>query len=241
MLRVAYKTQSHYVHIGSCLSCFDILFQTLIYEMKPYDKFILSKGHAALALYVILNHQKKISDEILDTYLQSGSPLGIHPPSCFPQEIPLATGSLGHGLSFACGLSKGYFLQKKKPSPTVYCVMSDGECNEGSVWEAAQFASQHKLKNLVAIIDKNNFQAFGKTKDVLGEAANKEKWQAFGFNVFECDGHSLSDLGKAFGKINRIKNNKPNLIIANTIRGKGIKSIEGKLLSNYVPVTADMI
>ena len=241
LLQIAEKTHSRHVHIGSCLSCFEILYETLLYQMQPQDKFILSKGHAALALYVFLDYQKKISKTVLDTYLQNGSALGIHPSSSFPKEIPLATGSLGHGLSFACGLTKGYILQRKKPLPTVYCLMSDGECNEGSVWEAAQFATQYRLSNLVAIIDKNALQAFGRTKDVLGEAAAKDKWLAFGFNVFECDGHSLADLERAFKKIYRQTNKRPSLIIANTVRGKGIRAIEGKLLSNYVPVTANML
>lgn len=241
MLGIAYKTNSRHVHIGSCLSCFDILFQLLLFEKKPQDKFILSKGHAALALYILLNYQRIISDKTLATYLQSGSALGIHPSSFFPKEIPLATGSLGHGLSFACGLSKGYLLQNKKPMPKVYCLVSDGECNEGSVWEAALFAARHRLHNLVVIIDKNNLQAFGKTKDVLGEAASREKFLAFGFNVFECDGHNLVELERCFKKIKKLKNNRPNIMIANTLRGKGIKAIEGKLLSNYIPVTANMI
>lgn len=241
LLQIAEKTHSRHVHIGSCLSCFEVLYEILVCQMRPEDKFILSKGHAALALYTILNYQKKISDKVLDSYLKNGSLLGIHPSSAFPDDIPLPTGSLGHGLSFTCGLIKGYLLQNKRPEPKVYCLMSDGECNEGSVWEAAQFASQHRLSNLIAIIDKNNLQAFGKTKDVLGEAAAKDKWLAFGFNVFECDGHNLDHLEKTFAKINKLKNNQPNLIIANTIRGKGIKAIEGKVLSNYVPVTANMI
>ena len=241
VLKIAEKTHSRHVHIGSCLSCFEILYETLVWQMQPEDKFILSKGHAALALYVILNYQKKITDKVINSYLKNGSFLGIHPSSAFPEDIPLATGSLGHGLSFACGLSKGYLLKNKSSRTKVYCLMSDGECNEGSVWEAAQFAAQHRLSNLIAMIDKNNLQAFGRTKDVLGEAAAKDKWLAFGFNVFECNGHSLDNLKKTFFKINNIKNHKPNLIIANTIRGKGIKAIAGKVLSNYVPVTAEMI
>lgn len=241
LLQLAAKTGTYHVLIGSCLSCFDILFQTLLYEMKPQDKFILSKGHAALSLYVILNHQKIISDQSLASYLKDNGQLGIHPPSSLPEDIPLATGSLGHGLSYACGLSKGYLLQKIKPRPKVYCLLSDGECNEGTVWEAALFASHHRLKNLIVMIDKNNFQAFGKTKEVLGEAASKEKWQAFGFNVFQCNGHSLDQLGRIFNKIEKTKNDHPNLIICDTLRGKGIKSVENKLKSNYIVVTKEII
>lgn len=239
LLEIAARTGSRHVHIGSCLSCFDILFQTLLYEMKIHDKFILSKGHAALSLYVILNHQKKIPKQTLDTYLTDGTFLGIHPSSAFPKHIPIATGSLGHGLSFACGLSKGFLLKKKKPTPKVYCLLSDGECNEGTVWEAALFASKHKLNNLIALIDKNDFQAFGRTEDVLGIAASADKWQAFGFNVVECDGHDLNKIKKAFDEIRRKNNRKPNIIIFKTIRGKGVRSIEDKLASNYTPILKD--
>ncbi len=209
--------------------------------MKPDDKFILSKGHAALALYVILNYQKKIPDEDLANYLQSGGRLGIHPSSAYPKDIPLATGSLGHGLSYACGLSKGYLLKKEKNIPKVYCLMSDGECNEGTVWEAALFASRYQLANLIVVIDKNNFQAFGQTKEVLGIAAHPDKWKAFGFNVFECDGHDLDKLDNVFCRIKKIKNRQPNVIIANTLRGKGIKSLENKLASNYTLVAQNEI
>ena len=239
LLEIAARTGSRHVHIGSCLSCFDIMFQTLLYEMKTQDKFILSKGHAALSLYVILNHQKKISKQILNTYLTDGTFLGIHPSSAFPKHIPLPTGSLGHGLSFACGLSKGYSLNKNKFSPRAYCLLSDGECNEGTVWEAALFASKHKLNNLIVLIDKNDFQAFGRTKDVLGIAASVDKWQAFGFNVVECDGHALNKIKKAFDEIKRKNNRKPNVIIFKTIRGKGVRSIEDKLASNYAPILQD--
>ncbi|OGK12095.1 hypothetical protein A3C98_04065 [Candidatus Roizmanbacteria bacterium RIFCSPHIGHO2_02_FULL_37_15] len=248
IIKLASKTPTAHPHIGSCMSCIDILIQTLIYEMKPQDKFILSKGHASLALYVVLNYLKKISNKDLDTYFSEGTEFGIHTPSTRPNDIPVATGSLGHGLSFAVGIAKAFKFLKATNSTyavvsgalrRVYCLMSDGECNEGAVWEAAQFASSHKLSNLTALIDRNRLQAFGKTKDVLGDAASVSKWKAFGFNVIVCDGHNLSQIEGAFSRMKKIKSSKPNMIICNTIRGKGIRAIEGKVESNYTAMVGE--
>lgn len=239
IFRLAAKTGSARVHIGSCLSSVDIMTETILFQMKKRDKFILSKGHASLALYVVLNQKGKISDKQLDTYFQEGGYFGIHTPSTFPEDIPLPTGSLGHGLSFACGMAKGYILQNKKPLPKIYCLISDGECNEGSVWEAALFAAQHKLKNLVVLIDKNGFQGIDATSNVLSEAAGEEKWRSFDFNVVSCDGHDFRSLERSFEKLSKIANNKPNLIVAMTKRGKGIKSIENKMISNYFAINQE--
>lgn len=243
IIKLASKTPTAHPHIGSCMSCIDILIQTLIFEMKRQDKFILSKGHASLALYVVLNYLKKISDRELKTYFAEGTYFGIHTPSHMKKEIPLATGSLGHGLSFASGLACGFKLSRKQKLtsevylPRVFCLMSDGECNEGAVWEAALFANRHNLDNLFVLVDKNKLQAFGKTKDVLGDGASVAKWKAFGFEVATCNGHDLVDLAKTFKKLNGAINHKPRMVICNTIRGKGIKAIEGRVESNYTAVT----
>jgi transketolase len=240
ILELACYSKSHYPHVGSCLSCIDLLLETIVFQMKKNDKFILSKGHASLAWYVILNHQNKITDKELLTYFKDSTEFGIHPPSTRQKDIPLPTGSLGHGLSFASGLAKAYMLDNPRKPNRVFCVMSDGECNEGAVWEAALFASHHKLYNLTVLIDKNKFQAFGKTKDVLGDAASSEKWKSFGFNVVECDGHNFSSLEKAFFKFKKKNNGRPNLIICNTIRGMGVKELQGKLSSNYTSITPEL-
>ena len=239
IIKLAAKTPTAHPHIGSCMSCIDILIQTLIFEMTPKDKFILSKGHASLALYVVLNYLKRISDKEMETYFEEGTQFGIHTPGTLPKEIPLATGSLGHGLSFAAGLAKSYKLLRLD-TRRVYCLMSDGECNEGAVWEAAQFASQHKLDNLIVLVDKNGLQAFGKTRKVLGDAASAAKWRAFGFNVVICNGHSLKDLERTFRNINDKNSGKPAMIICRTVRGKGIKAIEGKVESNYTAMLGEM-
>lgn len=233
ILELAYKTNSG--HIGSCLSCVDILTEVLFYQMEKKDKFILSKGHAALSLYVALYFKKSISKKQLNSYLQDGTVLGIHPSSSFPKDIPLATGSLGHGLSFACGLAKGFIMRYKniKNMPRVFCLVSDGETNEGTIWEASQFASFHQLKNLIVLVDKNKIQAFGRQIEVLGDTTSKLHWQAFGFNVFEADGHNLKKLQNVFKKIYSMKNNKPNIIICQTVKGKGVSFMEDRLEWHY--------
>ncbi len=239
MLELAYNSNSHYPHIGSCLSCIDILIQTIIFEMGKKDKFILSKGHASLALYVVLNYLKKIPNTQLATYFKDNTQFGVHTPSTLPKDIPLATGSLGHGLSFSAGLAKAYKLLNKNSFPRVFCLMSDGECNEGAVWEAALFASQHKLNNLIVLIDKNGFQATGRTRDILGDAASVDKWRAFGFYVQSVDGHNLFDVEKALKKTQKNKF-KPAVLICKTSRGKGVALIEDKLTSNYLHLTPEI-
>lgn len=240
ILDIAAQTEKAHVHIGSCMSCTDILIETLVFQMKPVDKFILSKGHASLALFVVLNYLKKISSKKLSTYFAEGTHYGIHTPSSLPKHIPLATGSLGHGLSFASGLALGYqFLDKKNPRK-VFCLMSDGECNEGAVWEAAQFASHHKLYNLTVMVDKNGLQALGRTKDVLGDGASVSKWSAFGFNTVTCNGHSYDSLTQGFKKLSRFKNKKPGMLICKTVRGYGIRDVENKVVSNYTAVNREI-
>ena len=208
--------------------------------MKTKDKFILSKGHASLALYIVLNYQRKITNKELSTYFAEGTRFGIHTPSSIPKHIPLATGSLGHGLSFASGLAlANKFLNPLVPNK-VFCLMSDGECNEGAVWEAAQFAHHHRLQNLIVMIDKNGLQALGRTKDVLGDGASMAKWKSFGFNTVTCNGHDFQSLSSGFKKLTNFKNGKPGMLICKTIRGHGIKKIENKIVSNYTPVTKEL-
>ncbi|OGG26726.1 hypothetical protein A2960_00960 [Candidatus Gottesmanbacteria bacterium RIFCSPLOWO2_01_FULL_39_12b] len=241
ILKIANLSKSSHCHIGSCLSCIDILIQTLIYEMGERDKFVLSKGHASLALYVVLNYLGKISDKTLSTYFQNNTKLGIHTPSTLQRDIPLGTGSLGHGLSFSCGLALGNLMANKQNPRNVYCLISDGECNEGAIWEAALFATAHKLYNLIIIVDKNGLQAFGKTKDILGDGAAIEKWKSFGFNTYECDGHNLNELKRVFNEIKINVGSRPNIVICKTVRGKGLKVIENKVVSNYVSVDEKLL
>lgn len=241
ILDLAVRTNKAHVHIGSCLSCIDIIAETLLFQMGGKDKFILSKGHASLALYVILNYQKKLTNRQLSTYFyEEGTHFGIHTPGSMRDLIPLATGSLGHGLSFAAGAALGYKMQNKDNPKQVFCLISDGECNEGAVWEAAQFASRFKLRNLIVMIDRNGLQALGRTKDVLGDGASVAKWKAFGFNTALCNGHDFTSLEKGFAKLDKFKNQKPGILICKTIRGRGLSGIAGRVISNYTAVNQEL-
>ena len=225
---------SHSGHIGSSLSCIDILYVLYKYSLKKGDKAILSKGHAVPALYVVLHQLGILSDKTYKNFHEDGTLLPAHPPNNFHDVIPFPTGSLGHGLSLSAGIAEGYILNNKRNPNFIYCLMSDGECNEGSVWEAAQYASKHHLYNLVALVDKNKIQAFGRTIDVLGDSASREKWEAFGFEVFECDGHNVKKLRTLLGDIRRKKSNKPRMIVCNTIKGKGVSFMENTIDWHYL-------
>lgn len=233
LLTLLYK--SHAEHIGSCLSCMDILSETLMHQMRPKDKFILSKGHAAPALYVVLFFLGKINQKTLFTFRRDKTTLPAHPPPNLDAIIPFHSGSLGHGLSLSCGIAEAMRLlaRNKKNIPRVFCLISDGECNEGQVWEAAQYATARKLQNIVILIDKNRLQAFGETRDVLGDAASVQKWKAFEFETYVCNGHNEAELKKAFQKIYTSKLPKPKVIICNTIKGHGISFMENQLAWHY--------
>ncbi len=225
-------------HIGSSLSCLDILIYLYFVEMKKKDKFVLSKGHAAAALYTVLAKSGRIPEKLLRTFYADGTLLAAHPPcSGKLKEIVFGTGSLGHGLSLATGFALSAKLLKQKFN--VYCLLSDGDCNEGSTWEAALFAAQHNLSNLVIIIDYNKLQAFGYSKEVINLENLAEKFRSFNFSVVEAkDGNSFSDLEKAFLKVKKIRSKQPKVIIAHTIKGKGVSFMEDKLEWHYWPMDA---
>jgi len=228
-------------HIGSSLSCLDILIYLHFIQMKEEDKFVLSKGHAAAALYTVLYKSGKISAETLQTFYKDGTLLAAHPP-CGEgalEGITFGTGSLGHGLS----LATGFALSNKfcDNNFNVYCVLSDGDCNEGSTWEAALFAAHHKLSNLVVIIDNNGLQGFGKTEEVINMEPMKEKWQSFNFEVYESkEGNEFDSLDEVFAKINKSKNSKPKCIIAKTTKGSGVSYMEHKLEWHYLPMDDEL-
>ena len=227
-------------HIGSSLSCLDILIVLYFSQMKDNDKFILSKGHAAAALYAVLNKKGNISNEQLQTFYKDGTYLSAHPP-CGDGKIKgidFGTGSLGHGLSLATGLAYSAKLQKKDTN--VYCVVSDGDCNEGSTWEAALFSAQHNLNNLVVIFDNNKLQGFGRSEDVINLEPITDKWKAFNFEVFEAkNGNSFDDLKEQFKRINESKSKKPKILIARTLKGSGVSFMTDKLEWHYLPMTDD--
>jgi len=238
IIEISYKTKAH--HIGSELSCIDILVALYFSVMNinastPPDKnrdfFILSKGHAALALYVTLMKKGFFSEDYLKKeFLSDGGKLGGHPDMNKKLGIEISSGSLGHGLSVGAGIA----LANKKDGNQgkVFVLLGDGECNEGMVWEAILFASHQKLDNLMAIIDYNKLQGFGSTKNVLNLDPLKEKFESFGWNALEVNGHNIESIVNTSRELLK-KKNKPNLIIANTIKGKGVGSMENKLESHY--------
>lgn len=226
---------SHYsraAHLGSALSCVDILVAAYFHGLKlnpvnpsdPLrDRFILSKGHAALGLYVTLARRGFISDEMLQTFGEPGSQLEEHPgPNCAP-GVEAATGSLGHGLSIGTGMA---LAGKITQQPYRVCtLLSDGECNEGSVWEAAMFAPSHQLENVMAIVDFNKWQATGRSCDVLALESLTSKWQAFGWSIYEIDGHDMKALIEIFSNYPD-GSGKPVAVIAHTVKGKGVSFME---------------
>ena len=223
---------SRSAHLGSALSCVDILvvlyFRILNLNEEKFDslkrdRFILSKGHAAAALYTALAFRGIIDMDLLDTYCQPGSILEDHPgPSTLP-GVEAATGSLGHGLSLGTGMALAGRIQKK--GNKIFVLVSDGECNEGSVWEAAMFASGHKLNQVTVIIDFNKWQATGRSCDVLGIEPLVEKWKSFGFKTFEIDGHNMKEIVETLLEI-YAGSDQPCAVIAHTVKGKGISFME---------------
>ncbi len=237
VLKMIYQSKS--AHIGSSLSCVDIL--TILYfkilKINPQnpladnrDRFILSKGHAAAALYAVLAEKGFFSEKLLESYCQDGTKLAGHSTKQSVPGVEVSTGSLGHGLSMGAGMA--FSAKNDGKDYRIFVLMSDGECQEGSVWEAALFASHHKLDNLIGIVDYNKIQAFGRTNEVLNLEPFKKKWEDFGWSVKEANGHNFSELEDAFSKI-PFENKKPSLLIAHTIKGKGISFIEDKLISHY--------
>ena len=238
IIEISYKTKAH--HIGSELSCIDILVALYFSVMNinastPPDKnrdfFILSKGHAALALYVTLMKKGFFSEDYLKKeFLSDGGKLGGHPDMNQKLGIEISSGSLGHGLSVGAGIA----LANKKDGNQgkAFVLLGDGECNEGMVWEAILFASHQKLDNLMAIIDYNKLQGFGSTRDVLNLDPLKKKFESFGWTTQEVNGHDIKSIINVSKELFKEKH-KPNLLIANTIKGKGVNSMENRLESHY--------
>jgi transketolase len=226
-------------HIGCSMSCIDLLIGSLILSKKEEDTFILSKGHAAAALYASLNHLGEISDEVLGTYYKNGTKLPAHPAANKFKGIPFALGSLGHGLPIATGIAKANKIEKNNNAIS-FVLMSDGETNEGTTWEASHFAVRHQLDNLIVLIDKNGLQGFGNIEDILGDTASKEKWEAMGWEVLTIDGHNVQEIVDVIKKSKVNKNGKPKAIIANTVKGKGVDFMENKMEWHYLPVAGDL-
>lgn len=236
VLELYYKANAG--HIGCSLSCIDLMIGSLLSEKKENEAFILSKGHAAAALYVCLHHTGEISDAQLDTFYKNGTTLSAHPAPRQYKGIPFATGSLGHGLPIGTGIAHANKLLNN--GEFVYVLMSDGETNEGTTWEAAHFATTNQLNNLIVLIDKNGLQGFGNTSDIMGDSANVQKWEAMGFEVVEIDGHDVNSIVSTIQALKQSKSTKPKAIIANTIKGKGVSYMENRMEWHYLPMSATL-
>ena len=219
-------------HPGGAFSCIDIL--TALYfailKIKPRDpywqgrdRFILSKGHSSVALYTVLHLRGFINRATLLTFRQDNSKLCGHPDMHKVPGVEMSTGSLGHGLSVGVGLALAAKIDKRKHR--IFVLMGDGETQEGSIWEAAMSASQYKLDNLIGIVDRNKIQIDGFTEDIMALEPYRRKWESFGWQVKEIDGHNMQEIISVF-KNSPFKKNKPSLVIAKTIKGKGISFME---------------
>lgn len=220
-------------HIGCSLSCIDIMISVLR-DKGATATFILSKGHAASALYTMLNELGEIPDDVYETFYKNGTTLPAHPAPLKYASIPFATGSLGHGLPIAAGIAKANKLANS--SDMSYVLMSDGETNEGTTWEAGNFAVTNQLDNLLVFVDKNGLQGFGSTRDILGDTAAAEVWERIGFDVRVVNGHDVAALVAAREELSALKNGKPKLIVAQTEKGKGVPYMENKMEWHYLPM-----
>jgi transketolase len=228
-------------HIGSALGIVEIVVALWGEVLKDpgtqlptRDRFVLSKGHAVLALYGALRFKGLLSAEQFATYCGEGSLLGAHPEHALP-GIDVSTGSLGQGLSIGCGLAYG--LRQHANSGRVFTLVSDAECNEGQVWEAAMFAAHHRLTNLVAIVDLNGMQALGRTREVLSMDPPADRWRAFGWDAQVVDGHNLPSLVAA---LSRPADDRPRVVLARTMLGKGISFMEDRLEWHYRNLTDEL-
>ena len=223
--------ESRVGHIGGNLSCLDILIALHHEAMEPDDLFVLSKGHAAGALYVTLWSKGILQEEDLRQFHKDATKLSGHPAPHWMPQIRFATGSLGHGLSLAAGLALGKVL-KGEPG-RIFCLLSDGECEEGSTWEAAMFAAHHRLHPLTILVDANGLQGFGTTTEVAGLEPLDAKFAAFGLPVVEIDGHDPDAILAAC----RLQHSGASVIIARTNKGNRVSYMENKMEWHYLPMS----
>lgn len=232
--------RAHVGYIGSSLSVADIiaaLYGGILRVDSPKDpdrdRFILSKGHAALALYAALFLRGWISESDLNTFHQDDSLLGVHPEHILP-GIDFSTGSLGHGLSFGAGAALAAKMQRSRRR--VFVLVSDAECNEGALWEAVMFAAHHRLANLIAIVDLNGQQALGYTRDVLALTPLAARWGAFGWDVHEVDGHDAAGMTEVVGRLDT-ESGQPHVLVARTTFGKGVSFMRNLVRWHYMPMS----
>ena len=242
------SSQSGTPHLGSCLSCVDLLVALYFNELKidpsnprdPLrDRFILSKGHGVPALFQVLAMRGFYPESWLKDYGKDGGIFAEHPPT--PDHlagIEAATGSLGHGLPIGLGMALAGRIQKQ--TYNVYTVLGDGECNEGSVWEAAMLAAAQKVSNLCVFVDFNKWQATGRSEEVMALNSLSGKWRAFGWNALEIDGHDYGQILAALENF-KLENTKPTAIIAHTVKGKGVSFMQDDNNWHYRIPTAEEV
>jgi transketolase len=230
VVEMSYRTGS--AHLGSALSCVDILV-TLYWRVLSIDprspndpgrdRFILSKGHAASTLYATLARRGFFPIELIDSFAKPGACLLEHPVYKSVPGVEATTGSLGHGLSLGLGMAFAGRIQGH--AYRVFVAVSDGECNEGSTWEAALLAPAHKLDNVAVIVDYNKWQATGRSNEIMALSPLRQKWEAFGWSTYELDGHDLKALVDVLRNVPDCTG-KPVAIVAHTVKGKGISFME---------------
>lgn len=231
-------TRAKAAHVGSSLSVIDIL--AVLYaggarvapgqvDDPDRDYVIISKGHAAAGTYAILGESGFFPTDWLDTYGTNGSLLGGHVTKGVP-GVELSTGSLGHGLPFGTGIALS--AKRQRRDQHVYVVISDGECDEGTTWEAALFAAHHKLDNLTVLIDRNGIQSLAGTEETLKLEPLADKWRAFGWAVLESDGHDHGELSRAFRSASST-HHQPTAVVCHTVKGKGVSFMENTVLWHY--------
>jgi len=234
-------------HIGGAMSMVEIM--TILYfkyinvdpsnpQMEDRDRVVVSKGHAGVGVAPVLANKGYFPKEELMSFNQFNSPFGMHLDSMKVKGVDISTGSLGHGLPQSVGLALGARTQGKDWK--TYCILGDGECNEGSNWEAAMAASHFKVTNLITFVDRNNLMIDGRTEDVMSLEPFADKWTAFGFIVKEINGHDYKELTEAIDFAHANTTDKPVLILCNTIKGKGIDFMEDDVKWHYGSIDSDL-
>lgn len=240
IIETAYRSRSP--HVSPSLSCVDLLvslyFNKLNIDENDWEKrdiFILSKAHAAMALYAVLTIKGFITREVLDGYMQDGGTLPAHLDRFTAKGVEASAGSLAHGFNMALGMAYGFKLKGEKRS--VFSLIGDGESEEGSIWEGALFAPKLGLDNFTAFLDYNNLQGYGRPSEICSFEPVADKWNAFGWQVYKVGGHNFDDITSALNKPN---NGKPKMIIADTVKGKGVSFMEDELKWHYFIVTEEI-
>lgn len=238
IIKVAHSSKSP--HVGPSLSCVEIL--TILYfkkmNLQPWEKrdiFILSKAHSAMALYCTLAIRGIIDEKLLEGYYKNNGTLPAHLDRFTAKGIEVSAGSLGHG--FNIGLGMAYGFKKKKDLRKVFCLIGDGETQEGSIWEGALFAPKLGIDNFTAIIDYNNLQGYGRAREICQFEPLRKKWESFGWFVQEADGYDFQELENA---LDIDSEGKPKVIIACTVKGKGISFMEDELIWHYYLITDEI-